>query len=869
PTPLVCGRRHFPARTFRRSLDGCLMRTTHSSAASTSSHTSTTSSDNSAMASKSPVPLSRPQEALFSNGFHPQDQLTHQEKAWSEEGAVMVENNTPSMMLKCSDCGICKHNSEDMEIHIKQEHLNWLPFQCPVCSCQRASDAQMREHLHSSHRNNTTLFHYVDNVAAKRRLQKLMDDSLSYAIQRKQRRMAIPGAMASTNYTTPEDLLQQAASDDSASGTPLASSPSHPSATVTVLPRKRPASSMLSTSSATDALLANINAATADASDESMTAEQIAADPIFDSFFAKRVKSEFDVEEENLIGGGIGVLDSQSMLDDVAALFTGDGRLDDLGTDDQTARYILNATASKLKAAMASMNCGSNGVGGSSSGITTPTVRGTNTPRSGTPGKKRVLGECSKCQKPVTAGARQMHMFFHLGKDHGIYRFRCKYTGCTIEHYRKDQMENHHSKQHGKIDADMMEDRSLELFQKCQELSVELLGTNGSTPGPAMSRALASLNSQSSSPISSLPKEEGGVMSSMGPSVIDDHPLECRLCHKTMQNRIRGFHILWHMAKDLGINRYTCKMCDFGHDRSQSVQTHGKREHGREDIVEDRIDEYTEEVKQMSEACFGYQALFSAESRRRSKIPLASSRRDDDDIKKEEEDEVENDENEEEEEEEGAEDVKASSDLSQLLQLTAALSGQSVAGGGRKSSTSVKRKTISKDVRKQMAKLREVSMLLGGAQYFKKKINEQATCMKCGMLTPNRMSDHVYKHLNAYLFCCPHCDLGHYSREIVVRHVRDMHRSTDLPIDKRLQFAAQIKEMVSVCYPQYFVDAPLPTEEAISRLRSQIGAGEFNKILGENDDEDEKHSQDDGSLGEEDDEETADFKPFNLPKIEC
>lgn len=41
----------------------------------------------------------------------------------------------------------------------------------------------------------------------------------------------------------------------------------------------------------------------------------------------------------------------------------------------------------------------------------------------------------------------------------------------------------------------------------------------------------------------------------MGVGVIDDHPLECRLCHKTMQNRIRGFHILWHMAKDLGINR--------------------------------------------------------------------------------------------------------------------------------------------------------------------------------------------------------------------------------------------------------------------------------------------------------------------------
>lgn len=31
--------------------------------------------------------------------------------------------------------------------------------------------------------------------------------------------------------------------------------------------------------------------------------------------------------------------------------------------------------------------------------------------------------------------------------------------------------------------------------------------------------------------------------------------------------QIRGFHILWHLAKDLGINRYSCKYCEFGHDR--------------------------------------------------------------------------------------------------------------------------------------------------------------------------------------------------------------------------------------------------------------------------------------------------------------
>ena len=68
-----------------------------------------------------------------------------------------------------------------------------------------------------------------------------------------------------------------------------------------------------------------------------------------------------------------------------------------------------------------------------------------------------------------------MHVYFHLAKE-GIYRFRCKWPGCTIEHYRKDQMENHMTKQHGSIDLEKMEDRSPELYERVQELSQELLG---------------------------------------------------------------------------------------------------------------------------------------------------------------------------------------------------------------------------------------------------------------------------------------------------------------------------------------------------------------------------------------------------------
>lgn len=44
------------------------------------------------------------------------------------------------------------------------------------------------------------------------------------------------------------------------------------------------------------------------------------------------------------------------------------------------------------------------------------------------------------------------------------------------------------------------------------------------------------------------------------------------------------------MSKDLGINRYICKFCDFGHDRKQAVVSHGRREHGTEDCCEDRVE---------------------------------------------------------------------------------------------------------------------------------------------------------------------------------------------------------------------------------------------------------------------------------------
>uniref|UniRef100_A0A1I7XUG1 C2H2-type domain-containing protein n=1 Tax=Heterorhabditis bacteriophora TaxID=37862 RepID=A0A1I7XUG1_HETBA len=806
-----------------------------------------------------------------SNGYY---HLDISQTTWGGD-QLSISNNTPLMHLTCLECGINKNNSEDMEVHLKMEHLNWQPFQCPICLSERASDAQMREHLHSAHRKNMNKFIYVDNVNAKRSLQIMMDRALSHAMSRRSSghphangsRMNAPlisPANQTVNHSTPtvkSDRNNEMPSIiDRSSPTELGGG-----VTVTAVPRKRHHEETGNTN--TDALLASISRAASNGVIEGEVLDDVEPLPMFST---KRIKSEFDIDDNEDSGGGLedNVLDNLnpiSVLDNVAALFSTDGRIEDTYVDNHIEKGVKQLSAKALSSAIS---------------------------------KKRVLGECSKCMKPVTAGARQMHMFFHLAKDHGTYRFRCLFEGCSVEHYRKDQMENHQSKIHGKIDPDMMEDRSLELFHRCQELnhelfvanrlnaihnphnqelSMELLGTkSGSTPGPTAAKAevayqahLAAQKEKDKIKINSSNSKTTAVTRSIPD---EEHPLECRLCHKTMQNRIRGFHILWHMAKDMGINRYICRICKFGHDRSQSVQVHGKKEHGTDDVVEDRIGEYSEEVKQMSESCFGFQALFAQDNKRRSKIPMAPTRRtskkcDDDetadlsldpgadaqgesldgledrDISPEEEHEDEQDVDEEEVEEER--------DSTYSFKPKKRHSGRFPRFGLRRPQ--------SKSKRTEMAKLREISMLLGGAQYFKKKVSEAAHCEKCGKVTNSRMSEHAYTHIDVHLFLCPRCDTvrdtGHQCRDIVVRHIKEFHNCNERPIDNRLKHAQNIKDMIKECYPAYFIDAPIPTMQDIEKLKLHMGADAMSIIAGL-DETDDEHVQDEDEDGEEKMEET-------------
>lgn len=79
-------------------------------------------------------------------------------------------------LFKCSECQIAKSSCEDLEVHIKIEHLNWLPFCCMLCNAKRASDNQIREHTYSHHKKTDhNKYIYIDNPKAKSQLQSMTD----------------------------------------------------------------------------------------------------------------------------------------------------------------------------------------------------------------------------------------------------------------------------------------------------------------------------------------------------------------------------------------------------------------------------------------------------------------------------------------------------------------------------------------------------------------------------------------------------------------------------------------------------------------------------------------------------------------------
>uniref|UniRef100_A0AC35TGH0 C2H2-type domain-containing protein n=1 Tax=Rhabditophanes sp. KR3021 TaxID=114890 RepID=A0AC35TGH0_9BILA len=524
-------------------------------------------------------------------------------------------NGLPIMNLKCTECGVVKTTSEDLEVHIKTEHLNWLPFECPTCFVLRASDNQMREHVHSVHRQNITKFSYIDNDNARRTLQLMMDRSLfSAASIVGPAKGAVNGTVK--NGTTPVSTRRGSTSSvapkklDNLLFSKMASvdipTPNLANSLLS-LPqtngRKRPppptnflAALNNDSTAATEALLASFTNPTPfndlmevteqQGIQNATIQDQLSA--MFGGVFNKDPPTALDLKLNETTTSTIPPLDS-TFLSTVSALFGGDTTLPG---GPSTSLSLMDEGESKRQKVMA---------------------------------KKRVLGLCSRCNKPVTAGSRQVHIFYHLGKDYGHYRFRCLFPDCNTSHYRKDQLESHMIKVHGGINVGMLEDCSQQLSAACNELSMELLGTSNNNPGPTAAEAQIVFEELQKEALEQMNKKrkrrKGGdgkfflpkmMLNSMGGKSGDNsnaEMLECKLCKKEIMAKIKGFHLLYHVSKTYGFSRFSCKYCEFSHDRSCMVRNHAKASHDDENGFVDMMHKNADLVKKMSEDCFGSMVL--------------------------------------------------------------------------------------------------------------------------------------------------------------------------------------------------------------------------------------------------------------------
>ncbi|CEF62355.1 Zinc finger, C2H2 domain and Zinc finger, C2H2-like domain-containing protein [Strongyloides ratti] len=433
--------------------------------------------------------------------------------------------------FRCTECGVQKSTSEELESHIKIEHLSWLPFECPICATKRSSSTQMREHMHSAHRNKDARFLYNDNPLAQKTLRMMMDSSL------------IPTRKRTASYQNNNGLCNGDVEN-------------------------------IAGSSNSGAVDSNIF----DASNASNTTFDLSA-LLNGSSTTKKPKIEYDDTNTTILANdtGVGLTDTSlsgiNLLGDLENLLKGT-KSNGFSNDDDRRPKSLS--------------------------------------------KKRVVGICSSCKKPVTVGSRQVHIFYHLAKDYQRFRFRCLFDGCNVAHYRKDQLEAHHTKVHGEITPEKLGDCTQELTEDCHDLSMKLLGTASNNPGPtaeegqelfdAMQKeALLQMMSKKSKKRKTLhlPKLFLNSMagSSGDPSRVDT--IDCKICQKSIVAKIKGFHILWHVGKETGCPRYSCKLCEYKHDRSASVKQHGAREHEDEDVVEDLVNLNPDLVKEVSEKCFG------------------------------------------------------------------------------------------------------------------------------------------------------------------------------------------------------------------------------------------------------------------------
>uniref|UniRef100_A0A1I7Y6H9 C2H2-type domain-containing protein n=1 Tax=Steinernema glaseri TaxID=37863 RepID=A0A1I7Y6H9_9BILA len=66
------------------------------------------------------------------------------------------------------------------------------------------------------------------------------------------------------------------------------------------------------------------------------------------------------------------------------------------------------------------------------------------------------------------------HIYMHLAKYKQIYRFKCDFTHCTYETYRKDTLQRHMNHVHDGVCENKIRDRKDQLAKAYEDMIKEI-----------------------------------------------------------------------------------------------------------------------------------------------------------------------------------------------------------------------------------------------------------------------------------------------------------------------------------------------------------------------------------------------------------
>ncbi|PAV91086.1 hypothetical protein WR25_02796 isoform D [Diploscapter pachys] len=88
----------------------------------------------------------------------------------------MMEPSEFEKIYSCIACNVKRSSKNDLEDHLKQAHLNWMPFGCKECGVRRTTKGMIIEHIVAAHQidSDQLTWDYFYSEEANNRLHEMM-----------------------------------------------------------------------------------------------------------------------------------------------------------------------------------------------------------------------------------------------------------------------------------------------------------------------------------------------------------------------------------------------------------------------------------------------------------------------------------------------------------------------------------------------------------------------------------------------------------------------------------------------------------------------------------------------------------------------